>query len=188
MKFTAPCVFLALVSLSVTSSALSVGQRMRMVVQEASGIFAGVDLIPSNRALRDGEGKNKTLNNIIRDVSEVDDLIDIKYVDLEPEQPKRSTPVHINALAYVKDHIDSATANVKVKYGFITLLNRNYDLCQELKTNLNKTCPVDEGPIEVSVDVDIPGFIPPGWFHLEATAWRDSDEKHLGRILADVKF
>ncbi|KAJ1646507.1 Phosphatidylglycerol/phosphatidylinositol transfer protein [Coemansia erecta] len=191
MKFAAPCVLLALVSLLLTSTALSVGERMRVVVQEASGIFANIDLISStNRNLRGdgGEGKNKTLNNIIRDVSEEDDLIDIKYVDLDPEQPKRSTPVHINALAYVKDHIDSATANVKVKYGFITLLNRNYDLCEELKSNLNKTCPVDEGPIEVSVDVDVPGFIPPGWFHLEATAWRDSDEKHLGRILADVKF
>ncbi|KAJ2880092.1 Phosphatidylglycerol/phosphatidylinositol transfer protein, partial [Coemansia asiatica] len=182
MKFAAPCVLLALVSLLLTSTALSVGERMRVVVQEASGIFANIDLISStNRNLRGdgGEGKNKTLNNIIRDVSEEDDLIDIKYVDLDPEQPKRSTPVHINALAYVKDHIDSATANVKVKYGFITLLNRNYDLCEELKSNLNKTCPVDEGPIEVSVDVDVPGFIPP-------VTWRDSDEKHLGRILADV--
>ncbi|KAJ2852134.1 Phosphatidylglycerol/phosphatidylinositol transfer protein [Coemansia brasiliensis] len=136
----------------------------------------------------DDMGKNRTLNDIIRDVSHEDDLIDINYVKMDPEQPKRSTPIHIDALAYIKEHIDSATANVKVKYGFITLLNRNYDLCEELKSNLNKTCPVDKGPIEVSVDVEVPGFIPPGWFHLEATAWRDSDEKQLGRILADVKF
>ncbi|PIA16444.1 hypothetical protein COEREDRAFT_81124 [Coemansia reversa NRRL 1564] len=161
-------------------TALALRDPLWMIVQEATGLFANVEVRTS--------GKNHSLNNIIRDVSEEDDLIDIKYVDLDPEKPKRSTPIHLNALAMVKDHVDSATANIKVKYGFITLLNRNYDLCAELKTNLNKTCPVDKGPIEVKVDVDIPGFIPPGWFHLEATAWRDSDEKQLGRILADVKF
>ncbi|KAJ2003822.1 Phosphatidylglycerol/phosphatidylinositol transfer protein [Coemansia thaxteri] len=164
--------------------------EMRVVVQDAAGIFANIE-IPSIQPVtvrEGGEGKNHTLNNIIRDVSEEDDLLDIKYADIDPEQPKRSTPLHINALAIVKGTIDSATANIKVKYGFITLLNRNYDLCKELETNLNKTCPVDEGPIELSIDVDVPGFIPPGWFHLEATAWRDSDSKQLGRILADVKF
>ncbi|KAJ1718667.1 Phosphatidylglycerol/phosphatidylinositol transfer protein, partial [Coemansia erecta] len=172
MKFTAPIVLLAFGSLTFTT-ALSIGDRMRVVVQEASGVFAALDLTASDsssissssstgRLLGDEDlGKNRTLNDIIRDVSHEDDLININYVDMDPEHPKRSTAVHINALAYVKDHIESATANVKVKYGFITLLNRRYDLCEELKTNLNKTCPVDEGPIEVSVDVDIPGFIPP---------------------------
>ncbi|KAJ2713616.1 Phosphatidylglycerol/phosphatidylinositol transfer protein [Coemansia spiralis] len=168
---------------------------MRLVVQEATGIFANIELqLPGSRsnihesAARAGVGKNRTLNNIIRDISEEDDLLDIDYVTLNPEQPKRSTAVHVTALAYVKEHIEAATANIKVKYGFITLLNRNYDLCAELKTNLNKTCPVDEGPIEVNVDVDIPGFIPPGWFHLDATAWRNSDDKQLGHILADIRF
>ncbi|KAJ2016912.1 hypothetical protein GGI01_001860 [Coemansia sp. RSA 376] len=171
-------------------AAAAIGEHLRMVVQEVGGVFANLEIhapMPPS-ILREGEGKNHTLNNIIRDVSEEDDLLDIQYADIEPEQPKRSTPVHINALAYVKDRIDSATANIKVKWGFITLLNRNYDLCKELKDNLNKTCPVEEGPIELSIDIDVPGFVPPGWFHLEATAWRDSDEKQLGRLLADVHF
>ncbi|KAJ2010325.1 Phosphatidylglycerol/phosphatidylinositol transfer protein [Coemansia sp. S85] len=166
-------------------AAAAIGERFRMLVQEVGGVFTSLEV---QAPIRESEGKNHTLNNIIRDVSEEDDLLDIKYADIDPEQPKRSTPVHINALAYVKDRIDSATANIKVKWGFITLLNRNYDLCKELETNLNKTCPVEEGPIELSIDVDVPGFVPPGWFHLEATAWRDSDEKQLGRILADVHF
>ncbi|KAJ2764091.1 hypothetical protein IWQ56_004615 [Coemansia nantahalensis] len=182
----------ALVALGAaqTCSALAIGERMRLVVQEASGIFAGFELLAGSRvgAPGEGAGKNRTLNDIIRDVSEDDDLLDIDYVALDPEQPRRSTPVHVNALAYVKDHIDSATANIKVRYGFLTLLNRNYDLCAELKTNLNKTCPVDAGPVEVSVDVDVPGFVPPGWFHLDATAWRDSDKRQLGHILADIRF
>ncbi|KAJ2799844.1 Phosphatidylglycerol/phosphatidylinositol transfer protein [Coemansia guatemalensis] len=189
MRLTAYVIFA--LGIVQTCTALALRDPLWMIVQEATGLFANVEVQSSgNRqhTLLDGNGKNRSLNDIIRDVSEEDDLIDIKYVNLDPEKPKRSTPIHINALAMVKDHIDSATANIKVKYGFITLLNRNYDLCAELKTNLNKTCPVDEGPIEVNVDVDIPGFIPPGWFHLEATAWRDSDEKQLGRILADVKF
>ncbi|KAJ1659475.1 Phosphatidylglycerol/phosphatidylinositol transfer protein [Coemansia sp. RSA 25] len=170
-------------------AAAAIGEHLRMVVQEAGGVLSSLELrLPSEPLVREGEGKNHTLNNIIRDVSEEDDLLDIKYADIDPEQPKRSTPVHINALAYVKDRIDSATANIKVKWGFITLLNRDYDLCKELESNLNKTCPVEEGPIELSIDIDVPGFVPPGWFHLEATAWRDSDKKQLGRILADVHF
>ncbi|KAJ1757851.1 Phosphatidylglycerol/phosphatidylinositol transfer protein [Coemansia sp. RSA 1807] len=180
MKLFIPALF-ALGALH-TSSGLSFGSRLQLVVQEASGIFDMLD------QLSDDMGKNHTLNPVMRDVSHTDDILDIKYVDIDPEAPKRSTPIHLTALAHVKERIDKATANVKVKYGFLTLLNRNYDLCEELKSNLNRTCPVDEGPIEFAVDVDVPGFIPPGWFHLEATAWRDSDEKQLGRILADVKF
>ncbi|KAJ2114298.1 hypothetical protein IW146_003196, partial [Coemansia sp. RSA 922] len=111
-------------------AAAAIREHLRMVVQEVGGVFANLEIhapMPPS-ILREGEGKNHTLNNIIRDVSEEDDLLDIQYADIEPEQPKRSTPVHINALAYVKDRIDSATANIKVKWGFITLLNRNYDL------------------------------------------------------------
>ncbi|KAI9473309.1 Phosphatidylglycerol/phosphatidylinositol transfer protein [Coemansia sp. RSA 989] len=182
MKLFTPLAFAFAAAHTCYSAAI--GEQMQLVVQEASGIFSNMFEL----RIDDDMGKNRTLNDIIRDVSHEDDLIDINYVKMDPEHPKRSTPIHIDALAFIKEHIDSATANVKVKYGFITLLNRNYDLCEELKTNLNKTCPVDKGPIEVSVDVDVPGFIPPGWFHLEATAWRDSDEKQLGRILADVKF
>ncbi|KAJ2118967.1 Phosphatidylglycerol/phosphatidylinositol transfer protein [Coemansia sp. RSA 720] len=182
MKLLAPMLF-TLGALH-TSAGLSLGDRVQLVVQEASGMF--VDLL--DQRMSDDMGKNHTLNPVMRDVSHTDDILDIKYVDIDPEAPKRSTPIHLTALAYVKERIDKATANVKVKYGFLTLLNRNYDLCEELKSNLNRTCPVDEGPIEFAVDVDVPGFIPPGWFHLEATAWRDSDEKQLGRILADIKF
>ncbi|KAJ2655915.1 Phosphatidylglycerol/phosphatidylinositol transfer protein [Coemansia sp. RSA 1199] len=182
MKLLAPVLF-TLGALH-TCAGLSLGDRVQLVVQEASGMF--VDLL--DQRMSDDMGKNHTLNPVMRDVSHTDDILDIKYVDIDPEAPKRSTPIHLTALAHVKERIDKATANVKVKYGFLTLLNRNYDLCEELKSNLNRTCPVDEGPIEFAVDVDVPGFIPPGWFHLEATAWRDSDEKQLGRILADVKF
>ncbi|KAJ1966136.1 hypothetical protein GGI12_000285 [Dipsacomyces acuminosporus] len=187
MKLLGYTTLFALCALQTACTALTIGERARVVVQEAAGIFSGIEL-PFGRTLHEGEGKNRTLNGIIRDVSNEDDLVDIDYVHLDPEQPRRSTPVHINALAYVKEPIAAATANIKVKYGFLTLLNRNYDLCEELKTNLNKTCPVDKGPIEVQVDVDVPGFIPPGWFHLEAVAWRNEDEKQIGRILADVRF
>ncbi|KAI8322868.1 hypothetical protein GQ54DRAFT_297142 [Martensiomyces pterosporus] len=187
MRLVAYTLF-ALGAMHTACSALAIGEQARLMVQEASGIFSGLEVLSSGRSLREGEGKNRTLNDIIRDVSNEDDLVDIDYVNLDPEQPKRSTPVHINALAYVKDPIEAATANIKVKYGFITLLNRNYDLCEELKTNLNRTCPVDKGPIEVQVDVDVPGFVPPGWFHLEAVAWRNEDEKQIGHILADIRF
>ncbi|KAJ2554104.1 hypothetical protein EV175_002705 [Coemansia sp. RSA 1933] len=151
-----------------TCAGMAIGEQFRMVVQEASGIFANIDLTVGGGAggrwtpsVVEGEGKNRTLNDILRDVSMEDDLVDIKYVKLDPEQPKRSSPIHLNALAYVKENIPTATANVKVKYGFLTLLNRNYDLCEELKNNLNRTCPVEEGPIDLDIDIDIPGFIPP---------------------------
>ncbi|KAJ2512991.1 Phosphatidylglycerol/phosphatidylinositol transfer protein [Coemansia sp. RSA 2049] len=186
----------ALCATQQTSVVLAAGDgQFQMVIQEATGIFADIQVVgqrpwaPVTKEGADGDvGKNHTLNDIIRDISEDDDIVDIEYVTLDPEKPKRSSPVHLNALAHIKEPIAAATANVRVKYGFLTLLNRNYNLCEELKSNLNKTCPVDKGPIEVDIDVDIPGFIPPGWFHLDAYAWRDSDEKHLGHILADVRF
>ncbi|KAJ2655959.1 hypothetical protein IWW48_005277 [Coemansia sp. RSA 1200] len=175
----------ALCATQQTSVVLAAGgSQFQMVVQEATGIFADIQVVgqrpwvPMTKGTDGNVGKNHTLNDIIRDISEDDDIVDIEYVTLDPEKPKRSSPVHLNALAHIKEPIAAATANVRVKYGFLTLLNRNYNLCEELKSNLNKTCPVDKGPIEVDIDVDIPGFIPPV----------NSDEKHLGHILADVRF
>ncbi|KAI7824507.1 hypothetical protein BX661DRAFT_185449 [Kickxella alabastrina] len=192
MKLCSPSALLAVVAtLSLTADALHLN-KLRVVIQEASGIFDSLDLTTTGtRGGNGGDGnmgKNRTLNDIIRDVSQVDDILDLEYVNLDPELPKRSTPINVKALAYVKELVDEAKARVKVTYGPFTMLNREYDLCEVLKENLNRTCPVDEGAIEVNIDVDVPGFIPWGWFHLDASAWRNSDNKQLGRILADVKF
>ncbi|KAJ3091830.1 Phosphatidylglycerol/phosphatidylinositol transfer protein [Quaeritorhiza haematococci] len=47
--------------------------------------------------------------------------------------------------------------------GVIKLLDIGLDLCEELKY-VGRECPLKEGPLELSHDLDIPNEIPPGKF------------------------
>ena len=53
-----------------------------------------------------------------------------------------------------------AYVEVVVKYGVITLLRQNLDLCEQMK-NIDEECPLKEGPMSVKKDVEIPKEVPP---------------------------
>ncbi|PVU94131.1 hypothetical protein BB559_003090 [Furculomyces boomerangus] len=137
--------------------------------------------------VRKQEEKKKPLNEIITDYSDEDDLMDIHWVNLDPEQPARSINLTVTAEAYIKERIEHASANVIVKYGWIRLVNRDYDLCQLLEENSNLRCPLDPGTHNLSVVAQIPGLIPPGWFTIEAVAKRN-DDVQIGKVIAVVSF
>ncbi len=67
----------------------------------------------------------------------------------------------IQARGIVKEAIvDGAYVKLQVKYGYIKLLDTTADLCKEIK-NVDLDCPIEEGPIEITKDVDLPKEIPP---------------------------
>ncbi|KAJ1922225.1 Phosphatidylglycerol/phosphatidylinositol transfer protein [Mycoemilia scoparia] len=140
-----------------------------------------------SHAADDGDD-GRPINDIITDFSDKDDLAKIKYIDIDPEQPKRGIQVKIDALAFIKEKIEGATAHIRVKYGILPIYSKTYDLCKELEMGLNKTCPVDAGDLTVHIEAQIPSFIFPGWYTLEATGQRTSDDKQIGKIVAHVKF
>lgn len=49
---------------------------------------------------------------------------------------------------------------LEVKYGLITLLRQRPDLCDQI-VNVNLECPLEEGPLVLTREVDLPAQIPP---------------------------
>ena len=67
----------------------------------------------------------------------------------------------IRATGTVKETIeDGAYVNLDVRYGYIKLINTQADLCKEIK-NVELTCPIEKGKIEISKTIDLPKEIPP---------------------------
>ena len=58
---------------------------------------------------------------------------------------------------------EGAKAHLTVKYGLITLINQDADLCETI-TNVDLECPLDKGDLSLTKDVDLPKQIPPVCF------------------------
>jgi hypothetical protein len=81
----------------------------------------------------------------------------------------------ITATGNVKEKIEKgAKMHLQVKYGLITLINQEVDLCEQ-SDKVNIECPVDKGTLTVVKDVELPKEIPPvshcGDGHASARAW-----------------
>jgi hypothetical protein len=55
---------------------------------------------------------------------------------------------------------EGAYVAIQVKYGLITLIKQKIDLCEQVK-QVDKECPLEDGALEVTKDVDLPNEIPP---------------------------
>lgn len=53
-----------------------------------------------------------------------------------------------------------AYVNLVVKYGLITLISQTADLCDQL-SNVDLQCPLEEGKMVLTKDVELPKQIPP---------------------------
>jgi hypothetical protein len=95
-------------------------------------------------------------------LSPSDDLVDIKYIDINPNPPQAGKNLTIDAMGKLKVDIEEgAYALFEVKYGFIKLLSGTADICEKaLEVDLE--CPLKEGEIiKVLKTVSLPSRIPP---------------------------
>lgn len=59
-----------------------------------------------------------------------------------------------------KEKIEGGKMHLQVKYGLITLINQDADLCDTIgKADLD--CPLEKGEMKLTKDVDLPREIPP---------------------------
>jgi hypothetical protein len=66
----------------------------------------------------------------------------------------------IKATGDFKEKIEGGKMHLQVKYGLITLINQDADLCDTVgKADLK--CPLDKGEMTLTKDVDLPSQIPP---------------------------
>lgn len=55
---------------------------------------------------------------------------------------------------------EGAKVHIQVKYGLITLINQETDLCEQVG-QVDLECPLKKGELELTKDVDLPREIPP---------------------------
>ena len=73
----------------------------------------------------------------------------------------RGQTLTIDAKGTVQQEIQKgATVLIEVKYGLITLLRQSVDLCDQIE-NVDLQCPVKEGDLAITKQVDLPKQIPP---------------------------
>jgi len=75
---------------------------------------------------------------------------------------------------------------LQVKYGLITLINQETDLCDQVK-NVDLKCPLKEGPLKLTKSVNLPSQIPPGGYHVMADVFTKDGNK-ITCLTADVYF
>ena len=67
----------------------------------------------------------------------------------------------ISAEGFLKEDIEEgAKVHIQVKYGVITLINQETDLCEQTK-NVDLECPLEKGELKLTKDVELPKEIPP---------------------------
>jgi len=91
-----------------------------------------------------------------------DYILTIDYVDLSPNPPVPGETLTIVANGtFAKDIEPGATVFLQVKYGLITLIKQEADLCDNLG-QIDLACPLKEGTLSLKKEVDIPKQVPPG--------------------------
>ncbi|RMD42890.1 hypothetical protein DV735_g2244, partial [Chaetothyriales sp. CBS 134920] len=97
-----------------------------------------------------------------------DYLLDIDYVDLSPNPPKPGEKLTISAHGTLaKDIEPGAKVFLQVKYGLITLIKQEADLCDNIG-RIDLSCPLKKGPLVLTREVDIPKQVPPGKYTVHA--------------------
>ncbi|KAJ1661143.1 Phosphatidylglycerol/phosphatidylinositol transfer protein [Dispira simplex] len=99
------------------------------------------------------------------------DLVTIENVELNPDPPSKGNQLVIKGSGTVHQTIhEGSIVKITVKYGFIKLLTKQYQLCDLVK-EINQTCPIQPGQLSFTKEVDIPGEIPGGIFTVYAEAF-----------------
>ncbi|KAL4987237.1 Phosphatidylglycerol/phosphatidylinositol transfer protein [Aspergillus falconensis] len=116
------------------------------------------------------------------------DLLEIQSVDLAPNPPKAGTTLKIQAAGNLHERIEAgAYVVLEVKYGLITLLRQTADLCEQL-TNVDLQCPLEEGPMVLTKEVQLPQQIPPGRYTVHADVYTKDDERITCLDAKNIRF
>lgn len=114
-------------------------------------------------------------------------LLDITLVNLSPNPPDRGTELTITATGIISKTIEEgAYVDVEVRFGYIKLLTKTFDLCEQVG-EVDLSCPLEAGEYELSKTVEIPNEVPPGKYTVWARAFTKDDE-FISCITATVVF
>ncbi|KAL8702473.1 MAG: hypothetical protein Q9201_004345 [Fulgogasparrea decipioides] len=161
---------LALVSLALST-----------LVASKSFLFGG-----SQQPLGDGDLSVPGDNPLVFCSDPSDFILTIDNVDLDPNPPEAGKTLQIKAKGNFTEKVEQdAYINLTVKYGLITLISTQADLCEQMK-EVDETCPL-EGAKDFTKEVMLPKKIPPGKFAVLADVYTKDDER-VTCLKADVHF
>lgn len=119
--------------------------------------------------------------------AEYKQLLDIDYIDVDPNPPAKGENLTISAAGYLHTEVtEGAYVEVDVRYGYIRLLRQTIDLCEQLE-NVNLTCPLQEGKLDLTKIIELPSEIPPGKYLAFARAYT-ADDEFITCLSAQVEF
>jgi hypothetical protein len=106
-----------------------------------------------------------------------DYILSIDHVDLDPNPPTPGANLSITASGtFSKDVEAGAKVFIQVKYGLITLIKQEADLCDQIG-NIDLSCPLKKGPMEFTKSVQIPAQVPKGTYSVTADVYTVDEEK-----------
>ncbi|KAL1976772.1 hypothetical protein VTN31DRAFT_3054 [Thermomyces dupontii] len=99
-------------------------------------------------------------------------ILEILNVDLSPNPPQPGQTLSINAEGILHETVErGAKVLLQVSYGLIRLISQEVDLCDQLETNVDISCPLEKGKLTFTKQVDLPKEIPPGKYSVIADAY-----------------
>ena len=106
-------------------------------------------------------------SNTLHSCGNAGDVFELKELWLSPDPPERGQALHFSIQGTLHDDIiQGSIVHVRAKLGFIQLLNKDMDLCEQIK-QVGRECPIPKGPFYLNHTVDIPKEAPPvGLVHL----------------------
>jgi len=113
-------------------------------------------------------------------------LLTITSVDLDPNPPSPGANLSITASGTLSKTINpGAKVFLQVKYGLITLIKQEADLCEQIGA-VNLTCPLEKGDISITKSVQLPKQIPKGKYTVMADVY--NEEKETVTCMESVVF
>lgn len=116
-----------------------------------------------------------------------DYILTIDYVDLSPNPPVPGQMLNITAAGtFSKDVEAGATVFLQVKYGLITLIKQEADLCDQIG-NVDLTCPLKKGDMTLTKSVEIPKQVPKGKYSVMADV-KNADGEAVTCMMSEIVF
>ncbi|KAA8564375.1 hypothetical protein MFRU_013g00120 [Monilinia fructicola] len=170
MKFSISLITLLFSSTLVAAEGLSLFGNGQKVLDDKGGA------VPGNNPLTYCKADHSS------------DILQLDHVNLDPNPPTAGNKLTIEAVGTLSQKLEKgAYVILQVKYGLIRLINMQQDLCDQV-SNVDLNCPIDEGKITITKDVDLPKEIPPGTYSVFADAYTKDGKEHIICLEATVTF
>jgi len=104
--------------------------------------------------------------------------IQIDSISVSPDPPKLGENLTVTVKAHAQEQVEEgAYTDISVKFGFIKLFQKQFDLCEEARNgNTSVQCPVKQGNYEDVRTVALPMEIPQAKFNIHVRGYTVGNE------------